>query len=133
MTNGITKYGTENNDFYTAGWDKVQLTHQCCGMNGFKDWKKHSSYGNEDKLTPLSCCKDANCKEANSESIYLEGCFQEFESAFEGNINVVGAVAIVIAILQLFITIIAGYFGRKAKEGYNNWYSMLSVKRYSVC
>ena len=133
MTNGITKYGTENNDFYTAGWDKIQLTYKCCGMDNFEDWKQHSSYGGDEKLAPLSCCKDVDCKQANSENIYKEGCFQGFESAFEGNINVVGAVAIVIAILQLFITIIAGYFGRKAKEGYNNWYSMLSVKRYSVC
>ena len=132
MDEGIDKYNMEGYEYYTNGWDKIQSTYACCGKNDNTDWKKNSFFDDTEKLAPESCCKTPGC-DVTLENINTEGCFVRFDETFEGRINAIGITSIMIAVLQLGATIVACYFGKKAREGYNNWYSMLSIKRYGIC
>ena len=119
MEDGIIKYNSEDFQFYKDGWDRIQARFQCCGLNDQTDWK---SIGNLD--VPSSCKTDT--------SIHAQGCYQIFEVKFEEIIEILGALVVAIACLQFCFNLLACYFGKKASEGYNNWYSMLSYQRYHI-
>ena len=129
MKNGLSKYNIPTHESYTTGWDKIQTTYECCGIDNGDDWKKSPFYvtnGNP----PTSCCKTSASTCTN---FYYDGCYDKFEESFENTINVIGSIIIGTAILQSLFNIIACYFAKRADEGYNNWYSMLSYKRYNPC
>ena len=119
MEEGITKYNSEECLYYKEGWDRIQARFQCCGLNNQSDWK---SIGNLD--VPSSC--------KTGSSIHAQGCYQIFEVKFEEIIEILGALVVAIACLQFCFNLLACYFGKKASEGYNNWYSMLSYQRYHI-
>ena len=119
MKEGIKKYNSEDHKFYKDGWDRIQTRFQCCGIHNSDDWQKIGTLG-----IPSSCGK--------GEEIFSQGCYEVFETNFENTIDTLGAFIIAIAILQLLFNILACYFGKRASEGYNNWYSMLSYQRYHI-
>ena len=117
MEEGIKEYKDKEN--YKDGWDRIQERFDCCGINNHTDW---TSFGNS--TVPLSCGEDKDVRS--------QGCYEKFETKFEKTILILGALIIAIACLQLCFNVLACYYSKKASEGYNNWYSMLSYQRYHI-
>ena len=131
MRDGISKYGMPNYQFYTTGWDKIQKTYGCCGMDGYKDWKNTSFSQNSSNLVPSSCCVTSGCN-ITYERIHHNGCSKAFEADLRNKLYITGAIAALVTIFQIFNSIAACYIGSKAIKSHN-WYSMLSFKRYNPC
>jgi hypothetical protein len=94
-------------------WDLVQQEFQCCGFNGPSDWKIKSN------KPPMSCCKNQN-KTCPSETnpAFVNGCYEALIEWFANNISIVGLVALIILIVQIFGTTLACLLARSIKKGY---------------
>ena len=78
-------------------WDNVQKEFDCCGVNSSADWAEANI-----TTLPLSCCSDmsASCNKA-SPTLYKDGCYTKLVDWFDDNYVIVGAVAIVLALIQI--------------------------------
>lgn len=59
--------GTSPSSPITKTIDKFQLEFECCGYNGYEDWKE-SDYYKSKQTIPKSCCIDQNNAKCPSES-----------------------------------------------------------------
>ena len=135
LKDNLEKYFTSNEKIYKFGWDKVQKSFSCCGVNNYTDWTNTTFFNENGKIVPNSCCKTVCNKGGvdtlnDTESINQDGCFSVFENYLEKNIDWIGAIASGIAGIQLGVTIMACYFGSKMNTS-RNWYSVLRLNRYS--
>jgi len=99
--------------------DFVQKELQCCGLSkGPLDWSDQKYYRfatywikTRSKDVPDSCCErlkvSMNCgkglavKETTEDAVYTKGCQAALIDFFKGNLNVIGALTIVLVGIQL--------------------------------
>lgn len=100
--------------------DYSQQTFQCCGLADHMDWKRNVYFnctqrGGEACSVPYSCCRvdklntlcgfnmnsDGVTKEMREQAIYTRGCIDGIASWFQEHLQVVGGVAIAVAVLQV--------------------------------
>lgn len=79
-------------------WDNVQEELECCGVDNSSSWM----YLYLNTSVPTSCCSDmaADCN-TMSDTLYEQGCYTKLVDWFDDNYVIVGAVAIVLACIQL--------------------------------
>jgi len=83
--------------------DKFQEQFECCGYNSWFDWRL-SSYYNDTRLIPASCCKvkSATCpSQEDPDEYYSKGCFNEVVEFMKDNVYVVAACGIAFAVIQI--------------------------------
>lgn len=108
--------------------DWLQQTIECCGTNGYADWKKAGNkwaaemknLNRTDELAPKSCCKVENAAGCNKNqlTIYTKGCFEAGKSFVKEHMWQVGGVGIGIAVIQVFVMVAAILLCRNIdKEG----------------
>ncbi|XP_021565878.1 CD151 antigen [Carlito syrichta] len=94
----------------TSAVDKLQQEFHCCGSNNSQDWRDSEwirSASAEGRVVPDSCCKTvvAGCgKRDHASNIYKVegGCITRLESVIQEHLNVIGAVGLGIACVQVF-------------------------------
>lgn len=104
----VMKYQQSGEESVTKAVDKLQQQFMCCGSNSSSDWSDSvwiKAAGN-DRLVPDSCCKTPsdNCgRRDHPSNIYnVEGgCITKLEDYILSQLQILGAVGIGIAFLQL--------------------------------
>ena len=87
-------------------WDKVQRNMKCCGIDSPADWKSITAPN-----APDSCCKieSKNCGENTLvdpyDDLHLEGCLEKFTGWVKKRMMLIGGLAIVMALVQVFMVI----------------------------
>jgi len=125
MNKTVVDYGKPDFASIKTSWDVIQPSFGCCGVESYKDWKNATTLQARNAV-PDSCCKkeEPNCgnglatqdKEAVKDKIYTEGCFSEVKDDLKSDIAIVGGAAIGIAVLQLIVSIVAFFLGRRMSQ-----------------
>jgi len=131
MNTTIANYGEPEFESVTTSWDIIQPSFGCCGVESYKDWTNGSTTLKAHKAVPASCCKNQKAGEENpncgynmtnktkdevKDDIYTEGCFSEVKDDLKSDIAIVGGAAIGIAVLQLIVSIVAFFLGRRMSQ-----------------
>lgn len=109
LENALNQYGNDSD--ITTGMDDLQRKLKCCGMNSYTDWFSTKWSGTPNSV-PSSCCKgdESNCKHTNLPStpaanetmeINTQGCYTTVLDFMQGNMGVIGGVALGFSFLQL--------------------------------
>ena len=112
MKKGMDGYGDPDKEGVTRGWDEIQETFTCCGVDKPDDWK-NQPFQTSVTDAPDSCCtvKSEGCGAGKLTSPYTglhnKGCLTEFEGFVENNLILVGGVGLAIIFVQL-IAVITG-------------------------
>jgi len=111
MEEAMKNYREEGFEGVTIAWNAAQYNLKCCGVDESEDWEKNSGTF---KTIPDSCYKDAECEEdyskctkKSSTDYYEDGCLTKIEDFVKSNTNLVGGIAIGIALFQILGVIIA--------------------------
>jgi len=98
-------------------FDHMQQDLKCCGTDNYTDWYPYFNEGN----VPNSCCKNdtKDCgKSFKPGSIYTKGCHLALYDVLENNIIIIAAIAIAIAVIQIFGVVCACCLMRSIKGEY---------------
>jgi len=102
---------------FTTTWDLVQQNLECCGVQNYTDWAETFK---PNRTVPDSCCKGEHEDECgvnyDVQKIYTEGCFSKFSQEFKDNLNIVGAVAVGVALAELMTVALAYCLGKRMGE-----------------
>uniref|UniRef100_U5EU03 Tetraspanin n=1 Tax=Corethrella appendiculata TaxID=1370023 RepID=U5EU03_9DIPT len=100
MYSSIKLYG--NRRTVTQAWDTTQERLKCCGVEDWHDWQRYGQI-------PESCCQETYggqrkpCREAPSAlSLYNNGCLDVASKFIRDHAALIGASAIIVAILLIF-------------------------------
>lgn len=122
---------------YDKSVDWVQINYQCCGINGYEDYRNGFYYNSFNKYTivsivPQSCCiyreqGQSNQCQMKSVNIYRKGCYEILMWWFETVGGLISAIAIVFGFLcfieaimfTCFYTQIAHYISEVKKKQKN--------------
>ncbi|KAM9815698.1 CD151 antigen isoform 1-T1 [Syngnathus typhle] len=104
------KYQQAGEDSVTQAVDKLHQEFQCCGSNSSSDWKDSiwiRAAARDGQLVPDSCCKTPSSLCGISEhpsNVYKAegGCVMKLEEFILSQLSILGALGMVIALLQLF-------------------------------
>jgi len=115
MEKGLEYFDKDGYDGFTKTWNLVQEQVECCGVENYKDWVTRY---NTTTTVPDSCCREGhqgeNCGNPFTEAnIYIEGCVIRFSDIFLDNLNIVGGVAVCVALAELFIVFMAYVMGKR--------------------
>ncbi|XP_064820361.1 CD151 antigen-like [Oncorhynchus masou masou] len=119
----VQKYQQSGEESITSAVDKLQQEFKCCGSNSSSDWSDSVwilTPSNE-RLVPDSCCKTPSnlCgRRDHPSNIYKVegGCITKLETFILSQLQILGAVAIGIAFLQLVGMILVCCLYRGLKE-----------------
>ena len=107
MKKGMKNFEEPEHEGVTITWNLVQHNLKCCGVTSSTDWTRS-------KGAPESCYKDAtcvpdfsSCTRKPSTDVYEDGCLTKVEEFVKSNTNLVGGIAIGIALFQILGVIIA--------------------------
>ncbi|XP_022111920.1 CD63 antigen-like [Acanthaster planci] len=106
-----------NNTATQKLFDSMQQDLKCCGVNNYTDWYSYLGSGN----VTDSCCKKEEPKcgiEPKKETIWTDGCFNALYDFLEDNIVIIAAIAIVIAVIQIFGVVCSCCLMRSIKGEY---------------
>jgi len=115
MEHGLPYY--RNSTEFATTWDLVQKNLHCCGVENYTDWDGIIN----GTAVPDSCCiggQEEKCggeynPDKPEEDIYTEGCFSVFSQEFKDNLNIVGAVAVGVAVVELMTVALACCLGKR--------------------
>ncbi|XP_073709390.1 CD151 antigen, like isoform X2 [Misgurnus anguillicaudatus] len=105
----VQKYNQPEQDHVTKAVDKLQQEFKCCGSNSSSDWKEsawiHSSLSSG-RFVPDSCCKspiELCGKRDHPSNIYKVegGCITKLESFILNHLQIIGAVGVGVACVQI--------------------------------
>uniref|UniRef100_W5M4H4 Tetraspanin n=2 Tax=Lepisosteus oculatus TaxID=7918 RepID=W5M4H4_LEPOC len=112
--------GYNNTDVFTATWNAIMTTFDCCGVNGPDDFENGLFRNiNPNDVVPEACCQ-RNSQSTDETYISLEeclmgsllfrnnkGCYTAVVDYFETYIYLAGALAIVVLTIELFAMVFA--------------------------
>ncbi|XP_026863283.1 tetraspanin-18a isoform X2 [Electrophorus electricus] len=107
-------YGSNNTDVFTATWNTIMTTFECCGVNSAEDFDEHSLFRrlNPGRVVPEVCCQRSDLGMNKEDciggiSIHNKGCYSAVVDYFETYIYMAGALAIVVLTIELFAMVFA--------------------------
>ncbi|KAL5004585.1 hypothetical protein ScPMuIL_018041 [Solemya velum] len=113
----MDKYGQPGESAKTEAIDGMQSTLKCCGKDNYKEWfdTPWAEGVNTTNTVPKSCCAVAKDKCRNSDipdtgnltDIYNRGCYIFVVDFMEGNMGMIGGVALGISFFQLLGAVLA--------------------------
>ncbi|XP_073845829.1 23 kDa integral membrane protein-like [Musca autumnalis] len=95
MDKVVTTVWNENNETNGYPMDALQITFQCCGLNGSND------YTSNGLTVPNSCCGTMNNACPATVYEFKPGCRKEFRDFWSTNINIIRYAGIGVAIVEL--------------------------------
>lgn len=116
LQNSLDKY--DNSTALEKTWDDLQTGLECCGVNGYADWDGKLGKA---ALYPKSCCADQSkvgCG-VSPQLAYQEGCMPRLDEAIRTNLQWIGVVAIIVALLQIVGIVFACCLGRAVRKEYD--------------
>ncbi|KAK9703970.1 Tetraspanin family [Popillia japonica] len=99
---------TRNDEKSIIARDFVQEYHECCGVNGYKDYSELKMNNLE---YPKSCCYTGSACTSSS-SVYPVGCAEMVAHAYWSCYSNIAGMSIFIIILEILATMLAFYFPR---------------------
>jgi CD63 antigen len=117
MKNGLQFYRNETE--FRDVWDAVQKGFDCCGVEEPKDWYNVLGENN----VADSCCTGGQVEDCGRgkgpalDGVYAEGCLPKFSEVFTDNLNIVGAIAVGVAVVELAIVFVAYCMGKRMGSG----------------
>ncbi|KAL0968847.1 hypothetical protein UPYG_G00272650 [Umbra pygmaea] len=122
-TTMVENYQQPGEDAVTRAVDKLQQEFKCCGSSSYSDWSGSSWILKpaNDRKVPDSCCKtpSEHCgRRDHPSNIYrLEGgCISKLETFILSQLQILGAVGIGVAFLQLLGMMLVCCLYRSLKE-----------------
>ncbi|KAM6961015.1 CD151 antigen isoform 2-T2 [Aplochiton taeniatus] len=104
----VHKYQQPGEECITQAVDRLQQQFKCCGSNSSTDWSDSAwiQAPSNDRLVPDSCCKtpsDFCGRRDHPSNVYRVegGCIMKLEEFILSQLQIIGAVGIGIAFLQL--------------------------------
>ncbi|XP_072172271.1 tetraspanin-4-like [Diadema setosum] len=100
---GLNKYNAPGEAGLTKAWDRMQSTLGCCGVFNHTDWWT-STANYRPQQTPDSCCLfyAPECGRDLASEKFVRGCKGAVIMELESKAHIMGIVAIIVAIFQLF-------------------------------
>lgn len=99
-----------------VGWDNIQETYRCCGLNSDEDWIAAVNG------TPLSCCDiphghlDMFVCNSTQETLHQSGCVQAFGDFIKSHALSLALVGVILAAIQLIGLLFACLIAQKIKK-----------------
>lgn len=96
------KYGKDK--VFTDLWNSTMTTLRCCGFNNYTDFSESYFYKQNDLLYPPTCCRTPAgypCIEENALFSHVAGCYKKIVILVQTNVNIISAVAIGVAVIEL--------------------------------
>jgi len=126
MVKGMDGYGMDGKDGVTKGWNEIQETFTCCGVNNPSEWSGKPFQKSDPTKAPDSCCiaSTEGCGNGKLVKPYTDlnqkGCLKEFEEFVGSNLILVGGVGLAIIFVQLIAVITGCCLAKKMgdKENY---------------
>jgi len=118
----MPEYINPNKSHIAIGWDNIQETYRCCGLettpdhHGYEDWTV--SVGG----IPLSCCDiphghlDMFVCNSTQETLHKTGCVQAFGDFIKSHAMSLALVGVILAVIQLFGMLFACMIARQIKK-----------------
>lgn len=109
-------YTNENKSHIAIGWDNIQETYRCCGLQSSDDWLAAVNG------TPLSCCEIPHGKldtfycNKDQETMHGVGCVEAFGNFIKSHAMSLAIAGLVLAIIQLFGLLFACIIARQIKK-----------------
>ncbi|XP_017334411.1 tetraspanin-18a isoform X2 [Ictalurus punctatus] len=107
--------GSNNTEVFTATWNTIMATFECCGVNSADDFDQQSLFRrlNPGRAVPEVCClrneqlmNVDECLRGNM-PFRIKGCYSAVVDYFEAYIYMAGALAIVVLTIELFAMVFA--------------------------
>lgn len=110
-----------------VGWDNIQETYKCCGLEtagdrfGYQDWVE------EVGGIPLSCCEIPHATlnnftcDKDQETMHQPGCVQAFGDFIKSHALSLALVGIILAAIQLIGLLFACLIARQIKKNRGFW------------
>uniref|UniRef100_A0A3B1IM86 Tetraspanin n=1 Tax=Astyanax mexicanus TaxID=7994 RepID=A0A3B1IM86_ASTMX len=107
--------GSNSTDVFTATWNTIMTTFECCGVNSADDFDQQSLFRRlyPSRLVPEECCQRNDLLMNKEEclkgimQIRNKGCYSAVVDYFETYIYMAGALAIVVLTIELFAMVFA--------------------------
>ncbi|KAM9461841.1 tetraspanin-18a isoform 1-T1 [Clarias gariepinus] len=108
--------GSNNTDVFTATWNTIMNTFECCGVNSADDFDQQSLFRhlNPGRAVPEVCCLNNEQMMMNADECLrgnmpfrIKGCYSAVVDYFEAYIYMAGALAIVVLTIELFAMVFA--------------------------
>lgn len=112
LHSALKHYGDKEYAMTNNAIDGLQKNLDCCGISSYKDWI-NTPWGKEHfGQVPPSCCKveekcDNQIPVDNSTDIFEQGCYRKVVDFMDGNLGLIGGVALGISFFQLLGAILA--------------------------
>jgi len=129
MEKGLMNYNKEGSEGVTQTWDIAQHELKCCGAQDFTDWR-NSTMLMADNAVPDSCCitDTEDCGKGLADPakplqdvikvIYTNGCLNKFQEMVTKNVAVVGALGVIIALIQIIGVVFACCLAKNIRSLY---------------
>ena len=120
MSDSLTNYNSNSDS--KAQWDSLHQEVQCCGVDGFRDWKKVGINSGND--VPESCChiafencgRDALILDNPEYPIYNEGCLKFLDQKMSDMKIFNSIFAAISLIFQVINTVLLWKLWKRVKE-----------------
>jgi len=122
LRESLEMYGSPTSPDQTAAWDHIQTELHCCGLQDAKDYTS-SSFSSQTGDLPVSCCgplqldnfgEPEKCR-PETPSIHKVGCVVALKSFLSRKCGLVGAMVVVVAMVQIAIIVGASVLVKKWK------------------
>ncbi|XP_076585253.1 tetraspanin-1-like [Chaetodon auriga] len=104
------RYGDEEDDSLTTGWNSTMERLQCCGINNYTDFIRSPFYLQEG-VFPTQCCNGTNsedsCSLQGAQESDVVGCFDKLVQLIKDNAVIIAGVALGIAALEIAAMVVS--------------------------
>jgi len=123
LKKSLEMYGSDSSPEQTDAWDVIQTELQCCGLVGVEDYATSTFLSQTGQQLPRSCCgplqidtlgQIEHCRRETA-SRHQTGCLTALKSFLSSKCGVMGAIAVVVAIMQITIIVGASVLVKKWK------------------
>lgn len=118
----MVEYTNPNKTHIAIGWDNIQETYKCCGLESTDEHQGFDDWMDAVKGIPLSCCDIPNghldtfvCN-STQETLHKSGCVQAFGDFIKSHAMSLALVGVILAVIQLFGLLFACMIARQIKK-----------------
>jgi len=129
MEKGLLNYKKEGSEGVTQTWDIIQHELECCGAQDYTDWRNSTAIADQQSVPDSCCIQDTeNCGlgMANPDkpldeitaAIHTTGCLNKFQEMVVKNVAAVGAMGVIIALIQIVGVVFACCLSKTIRAQY---------------
>lgn len=102
----------ERNQAYQDGWDSMQSSLMCCGVESYAEW--NSAFPSP-RIHPQSCCSEQSTCYNTPGSVYTEGCQENLVNYETQQLNMMGPIGLAFGCFQILGLLISVLFCIKVR------------------